>query len=102
MAQQAIAAGYLSRENRRSFVEADLVIEATGGDGPCYLEVEVSYTGDRHDAERARRNANIISELKDCPARPVVASVRNVDEVDEDIQTGFLSWYQISQQQIGR
>ncbi len=102
MAQQAIAAGHLDREDRRSFVEADVVIEAADGDGPCYLAVEVSYTGDRRDADRARRNANIISELKGCPARPVVASVRNVDEVDEDIQSGFLSWYQVSQQQMAR
>lgn len=102
LGEQAVAEGHLDRADRRSFMEADLVIEATDGAGPCYLAVEVSYTGDLHDAERARRNANIISELKDCPARPVVASVRNVDEVDEDIQTGFLSWYQITQQQMAR
>lgn len=102
MGEQAIAEGYLPREDWRSFMEADLVIEATDGTRPCFFAVEVSYTGDRRDVERARRNARIISELKDCPARPVIASVRNVDEVDEDIQTGFLSWYQISQQQMAR
>ena len=85
MGEQAIAEGYLDRADRRSFMEADLVIEASDGAGPCYLAVEVSYTGDRRDADRARRNASILSELKGCPARPVVASVRNADEVDEDI-----------------
>ena len=102
MGDQAMSEGHLDRAGGLSFMEADLVIEATDGDGPCYLAVEVSYTGDRRDADRARRNANIISELKGCPARPVVASVRNVDEVDEDIQSGFLSWYQVSQQQMAR
>ena len=102
MGQQAIAGGYLTRAERRSFMEADLVIEAANGDNPCYLAVEVSYTADRRDAERARRNASIISELKACPARPVVASVRNDDEVDEDVQSGFLAWYQITQQQMAR
>ena len=100
MAQQAIAAGFLERGDRRSFVEADMVIEATDGAAPCYLAVEVSYTADRHDAERARRNARIITELRGCAARPVIASVRNDDELDHDIQSGFMGWYQITQQQM--
>ena len=29
------------------------------------------------------------TEFKDCPARPVVASVRSDHEVDEDIQSGL-------------
>ena len=99
---QAIAGGLLPRAEWRSFMEADLVIEATDGANPCYLTVEVSYTGDRRDADRARRNARIISELLGCSTRPVVASVHNVDEVDEDIQSGYLRWYQISQQQLAR
>ena len=99
---QAIAEGLLPRGDWRSFMEADLVIETTDGAQPCYYAVEISYTGDPRDVERARRNASILSELKGCPARPVVASVRNVDEVDEDVQTGFLRWYQISQQQLAR
>ena len=99
---QAIAGGLLPRSEWRSFMEADLVIETTDGASPCYLAVEVSYTADHRDVDRARRNASIISELKGCPARPVVASVRNVDEVDEDIQSGFMNWYQITQQQMAR
>lgn len=102
MAQQAIAAGHLAGEDRRSFVEADVVIETRDGDSPCYLAVEVSYTANQQDVSRARRNANIISELKGCPARPVIASVRNYDEVESEIQEGNLPWYQISQRQLGR
>ena len=67
---QAIAGGLLPRAEWRSFMEADLVIEATDGANPCYLTVEVSYTGDRRDADRARRNARIISELLGCSTRP--------------------------------
>ena len=102
MGLQAIAEGLLPRSEWRSFMEADLVIETTDGANPRYLVLEISYTGDRRDVDRARRNASIIAELKNCPARPVVASVRNVDEVDEDIQSGFMTWYQISQQQMAR
>ena len=97
LGEQAIAAGLLSREERRSFTEADLVIEATDGAKPCYLAVEVANTANRQDAERARRNAQVIAELKGCNARPVIVSLRNDDEVDGDIQAGLLAWYQVFQ-----
>ena len=96
LGEQAIAAGLLPREDRRSFTEADLVIKATDGANPCYLAVEVANTANRQDAERARRNAQIIAEFKGCNARPVIASVRNDDEVDGDIRSGLLGWYQVS------
>ncbi len=42
------------------------------------------------------------TEFKDCPDRPVVASVRSGDEVDEDVKSGVLGWCQITQQQMAR
>ncbi len=102
MAKRAVAEGWLLLDDKRSFVEADLAHEAEDGVNSCYLAIEVSYAADRHDLERARRNARIISELKDCLSRPVIASVRNVDELDHEIQFGFMAWRQITQQQMAR
>ena len=79
-----------------SFTKADLVIKAKDRERLTnYLAVEISYTADQRDIERARRNADLLTRFTGRPAHPVVASVRNDSVVSNLVNTGYVNWYQI-------
>ncbi len=81
-------------QTRRSFRNADLVMEAATPVGETrFIAVEVSYTADRRDSDRAIRNASILNEITGRTATPVVASVRNTREVRELVESGTLHWH---------
>ena len=78
-AQNAKLTGDISNRDRDSFWEADLVFEALDADDElCYIAVEVSYTADERDTDRAKRNANYLTRFTGVPTYAVAASV-NVD-----------------------
>ena len=81
---------------RRSFRQADLIIEATDGYGERhFIAMEISYTADTRDSDRAVRNAGILTDLTGAKATAAIASVRNSNEVQELVQEGSLYWYEI-------
>ncbi len=90
MADEAQRSGLtagISRHNMRTFRRADLVIEATNSDGDThYVAVEVSYTADNRDTERATRHAEYITRFTGVPAYAAVASV-HIDNRIEDAPT---------------
>ena len=98
MAHQGIGDG-LSRDSLASFVNADVIIEATQEDGAtCYIAVEASYTADHRDADRALRNAEYMTRFTGLPARPCIVSVRNDRELAPDTLQGNIFWYPIPDQ----
>ena len=98
MAQQAIRDG-LSRDSLRSFINADVIIEATQADATtCYIAVEASYTADHRDADRALRNVGYMTRFTGLPAYPCIVSVRNDRELGPDILQGNVFWYPIPDQ----
>ena len=83
----------------RSFMRADVVIEATRDqdDDAHYIAVEVSYTADRRDSHRATRNARYLAEfMGGARAHAVVASHRYDNEVSDLIEQGTLSWFELT------
>ena len=79
----------------RSFYRADLVIEAADGDdAPCYLMVEVSFTANRRDADRARRNAALMTQFTGIPAKAVVGGVRLHESIREIVESGEIYWFE--------
>ena len=88
------------QDKLKSFIQADLVIEGKIGESTHYNAVEISFTGHESDAERATRNARFIQQLTGCPARPVIASVKNDPALNNRINTGTLSWYQIASRDL--
>ena len=73
----------LDRDTRRSFIRADLVFKAQDDqDNPIYGAVEVSWTADYRDTNRARRNAALLEKATGCPALAIVASNRWEQELD--------------------
>ena len=81
----------------RSFRKADLVIEASGNEGVMYLAVEVSFTADKRDADRAIRNVEFLRRCTGNEAKAVVASVKNDRHVSQLIEQGLVYWHQIDE-----
>ncbi len=85
----------LPLNERRSFCRADLVVEAKDESGTVYIAMEASYTGDLRDSGRAQRNARFLTEFTGHRAIPVVASVRNINEVSALVDSGTVYWYEL-------
>ena len=86
----------IPRNELESFTKADLVIKARDGDRfTNYIAVEISYTADQRDTERAERNAELLTRFTGRPSRAVVASVRNDPVVNSLVNSGYINWYQI-------
>ena len=79
----------------RSFRRADMVVEARDDSGTVYICMEASYTGDLRDSDRAQRNARFLTEFTGHRAIPVVASVRNINEVSALVDSGTVYWYEL-------
>ena len=83
----------LPRDIGRSFRSADLVIEATDGTGTRYIAMEISFTADRRDCDRAIRNAGLITRFTGKPAQAAVASVRNDRDATEAVKSEAVYWH---------
>lgn len=86
---------------RQSFYRTDLVLEAVAGDGTTrYVAVEASYTADRRDSDRARRNAGFLTRVTGCPAQAVVASLRNDRDVQALVGAGTVHWHRLTEKDL--
>ncbi len=90
-----MAGNTLPRDMGRSFRNADLVIEATDGTDTCYITMEVSFTADLRDCNRAIRNAELITQFTGKPAQAAIASVRNDRDAAEAVESGDVYWHQL-------
>ena len=88
-----MAGNTLPRDVGRSFRNADLVIEATDGTDTRYIALEVSFTADLRDCNRAIRNARLIESFTGKPTQAAVASVRNDREATEAVESGAVYWH---------
>ena len=85
-----------SRSEMESFTKADLVIKAKDNLRLTnYIAVEISYTADQRDTDRAARNASLLAKFTRRPSHPVIASVRNDYDVQSLIANGAIHWYEI-------
>ncbi len=86
----------LQDDEIKSFVASDIMAEATDAEGnSTYLAIEASYTGDLHDADRARSHAALMQRLTNRPCRAVIASARNNDRLHKAIDSGEVAWHQL-------
>ncbi len=84
----------------RSFREADLVVEATDGPDTVYIAVEVSFTANHRDVDRAQRNAEFLERFTGRRARAAIASVKNDDYVDEQVDKNLVHWHRIERRSL--
>lgn len=90
-----LAADRLQGSARRSFIRADLVMEVVDDGQPAYAAVEVSYTTDARDTNRAIRNAGYIASFTDAPCYPGIVGVRKDRETAALIDAGTVRWSEI-------
>ena len=101
MARQSGLANEVDSGQRRSFYAADLVLEGLDADGnTCYVAAEASFTADRRDTDRARRNAQFLTRCTGQPALPMVASVGNDREVEELVGAGDVGWFRLDEREF--
>ena len=87
----------IARSELLSFRTADLVVEARDESGTVYIVMEASYTADLRDTGRVLRNARLLTEFTGHRAVPVVASVRNVNEVSALVDSGDIYRYEMEE-----
>ena len=88
-----MAGNTLPRDTGRSFRNADLVTLATDGTETRYIAMEVSFTADRRNCDRAVRNAGLITRFTGKAAQAAVASVRNDREATDAVESGAVYWH---------
>ena len=88
-----MAGNALPRDTGRSFRNADLVMEATDGTNISYIAMEVSFTANLRDCDRAIRNAGLITRFTGKAAQAAIASVRNDREAAEAVESGAVYWH---------
>ena len=105
LARSADTAG-ISKHDLRSFRAADLVLRvadpaaahpaaAHPAGTERYVAVEVSYTANGRDTERARRNARFLTRFTGCRASAVVAALRMDERIRPIVESGEVAWYQL-------
>ena len=96
MADAGDASG-LEPTELRSFANADIVTRAAHREtGQIrYLAIEASFTANPDDVRRAVRNAEYLTRFTGYPATAMVSSVRVNPQVQPDIDSGRVVWYEI-------
>ena len=83
-----------------SFTRADLVLEVADDQSLTqFIALEISYTADRRDTNRARRNADYLTRFTAQPAYAAVASARNDQDIQLLIDDGAVWWYPLEAQE---
>ena len=87
----------VSRSDRESFRNADMIIEAADELGATvYIAAEVSFTVDERDTGRAIRNSQYLTRVTGKPARAAVIGSALDDRVRALIDSGEVYWRQFS------
>ena len=101
MLRNADPTGDISFADRRSFYEADVIIQVTDSEGAIhYIVMEASFTADHRDTSRAIRNAEFLTSFTGCPAHPVIVSVRNDRAIQPFLDNGTVHWHQVFEQDL--
>ena len=90
-----MAGSNLERDVLRSFRNADLVIEAADGTDTRFIAMEISFTADHRDCDRAIRNAELITRFTGKPAWAAIASVRNDQAAATAVESGAVYWHRL-------
>ena len=80
----------------RKFRNADLVIEVVDDQGEtCYIAVEISYTADARDTDRAIMFAGFLKKFTTHAAHAVIAAVDIDNRIQDITDSGEVFWYQL-------
>ena len=81
---------------RKSFGQCDLMIEAIGPDEEeCYIAVQVSYTVDHNDIQRAIDHAEMMTYVTGKPAYAAVAGAERAGVTENRLESGAVHWHRL-------
>ena len=87
----------LREDKIKSFLASDIMAEAADAQGnTTYLAVEASYTGDRHDADRAGSHAALMERFTNKPCLSIVASAQKDDRLVKLVDSGEVTWHELN------
>ncbi len=90
-----------SEDELKSFRNADLVMEVTDLNGKLhYIAVEVSYTVNKYDAERAIRNAGFLQDATKRESHAAVAGIDIMPDAEQLVRASNAYWYEIPPREI--
>ena len=85
----------------RSFRAADLIMEARTADGEiCYVAVEISYTANGSDTQRAILNAVFLTRFNGRRSFAVVCGLNQDDRIQDSFESGEVFWHQLTPEQL--
>ena len=91
----------IPRNHRRSFIEADAVIEASDEAGAIhYVAVEASFTADERDTDRAVRNADYLTRFTGKSGYAAIAALRVDNRITEVIASGKVHWCRLDEEDL--
>ena len=83
----------ISSGDLASFRRADAIADVVDRHGePCYVAVEISYTADDRDTDRALRNADYITRFTNRRAHAAIMAVQIDNRISEIVESGSVSW----------
>lgn len=85
----------------RSFRRADLILEAVNQTGDsCFIAVEISFTANGRDTDRAIRNAGFLEQFTGRRSIAAVAGLYKDNRIDEALESGSVYWHQLDAEQL--
>ena len=90
-----LAQGTRLEGNLRSFARADIIFVAEQNGEERFVPVEVSYTADQRDTDRAIRNAEYLTRLTGVTAFPAVACVNIDNKIQSLIDSGQVHLHEL-------
>ncbi len=85
----------------KSFRRADLILEATNQIGEsCYIAVEISFTANGRDTDRAIRNAEFLERFTGRRSIAAVAGLYKDSRIREALESGSVFWHQLDPEQL--
>ena len=95
------AASEYSPSDLESFINCDLVILAESpAEGECYIVVQVSYTVDHSDIDRAVSHSQMITRFTGMPAYPAVAGMERAGVTERRLASGAVHWHRIPRREV--
>ncbi|MCY3871357.1 MAG: hypothetical protein OXG87_17545 [Gemmatimonadetes bacterium] len=91
----------IPKNELHSFVRADLIMEVVNGsEEVCYIAVEISFTVDERDTDRAIRNAKFLTQFTGKPAYAAVAGLDRDNRIQSSIEAGDVFWHQLDSEDL--
>lgn len=91
----------ISSGDLASFRRADAIADVIDRHGePCYVAVEISYTADARDTNRALRNADYMTRFTGRRSHAAIMAVQIDNRISDVVESGSVPWFRLDPQML--